>query len=125
MYHFTDDSGSMRKDSRIPALKETLASVAQFATVLEPSGISIRFLNNTMGFDNVAQGDVLEKVRAPLELENLGKKTQLGTMLDSKIVQSMVIQKLEEGSFNKPLIVFIIKDGRVSSSWQFPLIRLL
>ncbi|KAF8860588.1 hypothetical protein BDZ45DRAFT_588159, partial [Acephala macrosclerotiorum] len=107
-----DDSGSMRKDSRIPALKETLASVAHFATFLEPSGISIRFLNNPMGFDNVVQGDVLEKVRVPLESKNLGKRTQLGTMLDSKIVQPMVIQKLEARSFNKPLIAFIITDGR-------------
>lgn len=104
--------------ARVPILMDTLRRVAQFATKLEPTGISLRFLNHPHdhegGFDNLdAVGEIMEKTQRIYEIE--GGVTQLGTMLNTKVVQPMVINKINSGDFRKPIIVILITDGEVST----------
>lgn len=104
--------------ARVPILKDTLQRVAQFATKLEPTGISLRFLNYPYdqrgGFDNLgAVSEIMDKTERVYEVQGGG--TQLGTMLNTKVVQPMIINKVNSGNFRKPIIVILITDGEVST----------
>ncbi|KAI9854542.1 MAG: hypothetical protein M1813_000955 [Trichoglossum hirsutum] len=105
-----DDSGSMKHGERISALKDTLQHVAEIATCLEPSGISVRFLNHKQdtGFNNLTD---LRDIENMIDSVNFRGGTQLGRALESKIIQPMVIQKAKDESFKKPLITIVITDG--------------
>lgn len=100
-----DDSGSMKIGDRIPALIKTLQSVSAWATLLEPTGIALRFLNYSGdmngGFDNLKSQ---EKIADMVYNIPLGKFTKLGTMLQEKVLQY-------RAGRGKPLIVVIITDG--------------
>ena len=101
------------KGKRIESLKFVLQRVAGIATTLEPSGISVRFLNYPQDgkFDNLADmKDIEDKIR---KVQFKGD-TKLGRVLASKIVEPMVIRKANSGEFKKPLFVVIITDGQVS-----------
>lgn len=99
----------------IPALKETLQRVAHFATRLQPKGISIRFLNHDEGtgrrYDNLTNAHDIEMKVANVPFHG---GTRLGEMLDEKIVQPMVINKIRSGKLERPIFVVIITDGQVS-----------
>ncbi|KAH0551120.1 hypothetical protein GP486_007536 [Trichoglossum hirsutum] len=110
-----DDSNSMELENRKRMLVNTIRRVATFATVLEPAGITVRFLNHAEDdtFDNMADvGDIITKVKT---VEYKGD-TKLGSVLDRKIVQPMIIQKAKERTLKKPVIVVIITDGEATKS---------
>lgn len=105
-----DDSYSMTQDKRRAALEDTLQRVAKFATKLEPSGMSIRFLNFSQDreFNNLNDvEDLMRKVRAV----DYDGPTKLGQTLHFKIVEPMVFQKQRQNTFAKPIIVTVITDG--------------
>jgi hypothetical protein len=106
-----DDSSSMTHDERIPTLKDTLRRVAEFATILEPGGISVRFLNYDEDFDGLANAKEIEKKVAKVPFSG---NTRLGEVLDCKIVQPMIIQKVRKKKLKKPVFVVLITDGQVS-----------
>lgn len=111
-----DDSSSMTYDEQcIPALKDTLSRVARFATILEPKGISVRFLNYNEGisgeFDNLTDAGEIEEKIGKVPFSGV---TRLGEVLDCKIVQPMIIQKVEKQRLEKPIFVVIITDGHPS-----------
>lgn len=103
----------MQQEQRIPALKDTLARVAEIATILDPSGISIRFLNYTKDqkFDNLT---TVEQIKVRVDAVKFDGVTKLGSVLNSKIVQPMIIRKAARETFEKPVIVVIITDGEVN-----------
>ena len=99
----------------IPALQNTLLRVARFATILEPKGLSVRFLNYhedaTGECDNLVNPEEVEKIFMKVSFSG---DTRLGGVLSSKIVQPMIIQKAAEKHLEKPVFVVIITDGEVS-----------
>ena len=108
----TDDSLSMTFDEQcIPTLKDTLRRVAEFATILEPTGISVRFLNYNEDFNGLVDAKEIEERVAKVPFSG---GTRLGEVLDYKIVQPMVIQKVREQRLKKPVLVVLITDGKVS-----------
>ncbi|OAL37057.1 hypothetical protein AYO20_03534 [Fonsecaea nubica] len=113
LYNFVilcDDSTSMKKENRIPALRNTLKRVAEIATLFEDTGISIRFLNYTRDswLDDLRQpDDIVQKV----ERVRWRGITQLGNKLHDKIIRPMIVEKVKRGTFDTPLIVVIITDG--------------
>ncbi|RVD86429.1 uncharacterized protein DFL_004705 [Arthrobotrys flagrans] len=115
-----DDSWSMMEDcneegeDRITPMKDTLGRISEIATVIEPSGISVRFLNyeeDSIGWDNMKSRDYIHDRFSEVE-DDWGGRTLLGTRLDQKIIQPMVIDKMRNGTFEKPLIVVVITDGQ-------------
>ncbi len=107
-----DDSSSMTDDEQcIPTLKDTLRRVAEFANILEPGGISVRFLNYAEDFDGLANANEVEKKVAKVPFSG---NTRLGEVLDCKIVQPMIIQKIRKQKLKKPVFVVLITDGQVS-----------
>ena len=112
---YPDDSPSMTIDPlHVPALKDTLRRVAQITTRLQPVGISIRFLNHDEGdgrrYDDLVDvDDIAKKVDSVPFFGN----TRLGQVLNDKIVQPMIIDKIIEGKPERPVFVVIITDGKV------------
>ena len=107
------DAGCCRKAFWVPGACVGIQRVAKFATKLEPSGISIRFLNFSQDreFNNLNDvEDIMRKVRAV----DFDGPTRLGQILHFKIVGPMVFQKERRNTFTKPIIVMVITDGEVS-----------
>lgn len=104
----------MKSEDRTPALQATVESVASFATILSPDGISIRLLNghNDAAFDNLKTMDQVKRAMRKFKLDPGG--TMLGTNLESKILKPMIIDKARDGTLKKPVIVNIITDGEVN-----------
>lgn len=111
---YLDDSGSMNFGNCIPALNDTLQQVAHFATILQPKGISVRFLNHDEGnagkYDNLTDAhDIAVKVSSVPFTGN----TRLGSVLNDKIVRPRIINKITSGKLERPVFVVIITDGQV------------
>jgi hypothetical protein len=104
-----------RGEDRIGTLKDVLRRVTEIATIIEPSGISIRFLNyrHDSRFDNLTN---MSFIKPKIDQVKFHGWTRLGSVLDEKIVQPMVMKKVEAGTFTKPLIVVMITDGEVSGT---------
>jgi len=106
-----DDSGSMNIGNRIPTLIKTLQSVADWATRLEPKGISLRFLNYENDgdgkFDNLAD---LEQIKDMCYLVQFDGGTDLGAITEKKILKRRLLEE-QRVDLDKPLIVAIITDG--------------
>ena len=105
----------MQSGNRIQALQETVHNIAKFAKKLEPSGISIRFLNFDQDedgdFDNLNDlDDIDRKVKM---VGNHGPCTRLGQELDQKVVRH-IVTKAASNDLKKPVIVAVITDGEVS-----------
>ena len=110
-----DDSSSMTFDEQhIPALRDTLRRVAYFATRLQPKGISIRFLNHDEGvgksFDDLTDAHDIDMKVASVPFQG---NTRLGEVLDAKIVQPMILKKVQSGKLERPVFVVLITDGQV------------
>lgn len=105
----------MTEGKRIAVLKDTLKRVAYFATLLEPTGISLRSLNYTNDgsgdFDNLKKVD---EIMRRVDRVKFSGGMKLGTVLNSKIVQPLVIQKANNDKFKRLLIAVIITDREVS-----------
>lgn len=104
----------MNIGNRIPTLVKTLQSVADWATRLEPTGISLRFLNYENDgdgkFDNLVE---LEQIKDMCYLVQFEGGTDLGAILRKKIFKRRLLEQKRVG-VNKPLIVAIITDGEAS-----------
>ena len=107
----------MEQEDRMLALEETLKRVATFATVLSEDGISIRFLNydddKNSEFDNLTIVSDIEEKFARIQCVG---DTKLGTILNAKIVEPMILSKAREKTLRKPVIVVIITDGDVRTT---------
>ena len=99
----------------IPTLKDTLRRVAKFATILDPKGISLRFLNYNEGLNRTFDGLIsAEEVENKFADVPFWGSTRLGEVLDEKILQPMILEKVAGRRLDKPLFVIIITDGMVS-----------
>ena len=109
-----DDSSSMTFDEQhIPALRDTLRRVTYFATRLQPKGISIRFLNHEgvgKSFDDLTDAHDVDKRVGSVPFQG---DTRLGEVLDAKIVQPMIVEKVQSGKLERPVFVILITDGQV------------
>ena len=97
------------------AQSETLQKVAEFVTILQPEGMTVRFLNASQDgtFNNLKS---VQDICRVINEVTLGSGSRLGTVLDSKIIQPMIIQKARSDEFRKPVIVVVITDGSVSTN---------
>jgi hypothetical protein len=102
----------MKIGDRIPALIRTLQSITAWATLLEPSGVSVRFLNYSGDMnDKFDKLSSQEKIANIVYNVKLGRYTRLGTALQEKILE-------HRAGRSKPLIAVIITDGEVRTFLQ-------
>ncbi|WVR07881.1 hypothetical protein IAU60_004924 [Kwoniella sp. DSM 27419] len=106
-----DDSGSMsfeQNGERIEDLKMILGKIAFACALFDYDGIQVRFLNSQL------QGNNINSEQAALSLVQQVKfsgLTPLGTSLDQKILQPLLLGPARQGSLQKPLLVIAITDG--------------
>ncbi|KAF3909341.1 hypothetical protein AA313_de0200052 [Arthrobotrys entomopaga] len=113
--------GNNAKEDRITPLKVTLEKIHKIATLIEPAGISVRFINYTQDclgdWDRITDTKDLSRKLETIEWEGT---TEIGKALNEKIIQPMVIPKMQKGEFKRPLIVVTITDGDVSHKNPLP-----
>src|SRR2546430_16103707 len=105
----------MQMEDRMATLRDTLRRITKFATILCPSGISVRVLNCSEDTDG--RWDELKTVKDVNErMDRITYQfgTPLGTVLLSKVLQPMILDKANRSELKKPVIVTIITDGEES-----------
>ncbi|WRT69886.1 uncharacterized protein IL334_006877 [Kwoniella shivajii] len=106
-----DDSGSMafeQNGERIEDLKMILSKIAFACSLFDHDGIQVRFLNSQL------QGNNINNEQAALQLVGQVKfsgLTPLGTALDQKILQPLLLGPARSNALQKPLLIIAITDG--------------
>lgn len=110
--HVVDDSFSMRKHKR--KLKGTLIRLAKIASLLTPLGISVRFLNHTGQDTNSLDGLLtINEIEQQFSRVWFIGFSRLGTALNEKVVQPLILRKAEAHTLRRPVITMVITDGQV------------
>ncbi|SNX83985.1 uncharacterized protein MEPE_02693 [Melanopsichium pennsylvanicum] len=110
-----DDSASMRSEGtrRRDALAGILKRAADAAARFDPDGMEVAWMNSPTQarIHNVAEADQLTS-RCAYD----GRATPMGSSLESKILQPLVLTPATQGRLNKPAFVLVITDGRPTGS---------
>ncbi|KAL0630980.1 hypothetical protein Q9L58_010171 [Maublancomyces gigas] len=112
---YLDDSRSMQIGERIQALKTFVRRVTKMLTVMDTTGIAIRFMNSLSDedYNNICDVERVERIVSQMEFN--GRHTRLGKALEIKILEPFVFQKTAASILTKPILVTIITDGMVTS----------
>lgn len=112
-----DDSASMRSEGtrRRDALSGILKRAADAAARFDADGMECAWMNSP----------VQTRIRNPSEADRLtsqcqydGRSTPMGSSLDSKILQPLILTPARQGQLRKPALVLIITDGRPTGSGE-------
>ncbi|POY73100.1 hypothetical protein BMF94_3938 [Rhodotorula taiwanensis] len=106
-----DDSGSMafeENGSRIDDAKLIVSRVATAATLFDTDGISVFFLNSRTVGNNITSEQQAQQLLSGIRFSGL---TPLGTSLDQKILQPLLVGPARQDSLRKPLLVVAVTDG--------------
>lgn len=106
-----DDSGSMafeENGSRIDDAKLIVSRVATAATLFDTDGISVFFLNSKTVGNNITSEQQAQQLLSGIRFSGL---TPLGTSLDQKILQPLLVGPARQNSLRKPLLVVAVTDG--------------
>lgn len=106
-----DDSGSMQFEQggeRIEDLKMILSRVTFATSLFDHDGIEIRFLNSQVQGNHVTSEAQATQIVSQIRFSGL---TPLGTSLDQKVLQPMLLNPARAGQLRKPLLVIVISDG--------------
>ncbi|GAA5915247.1 uncharacterized protein JCM6883_002373 [Sporobolomyces salmoneus] len=108
---YLDDSGSMSFEeggSRIDDLKLIVSRVSQAASIFDDDGIEVRFMNSrTEGHGLRGEADAMRLI-SQVKFSGL---TPLGTALDQKILQPLLVQPARSNQLRKPLLIIAVTDG--------------
>ncbi len=107
-----DDSGSMafeENGSRIDDLKLILSRVSYAASLFDDDGVQIRFLNSPVNGDGIRSEQQVQDLIARI---NFSGVTQIGTKLQEKILEPLVLGPARAGQLRKPVLVITITDGQ-------------
>lgn len=114
---YCDDSGSMvfeEGGSRVDDLKFILSKTADIATMFDEDGVLVRFMNSNVNGDGIRSAHEVENLMmSPFKF---GGTTPLGTNLDKKILQPIVIGQANSSNMAKPILVIAVTDGEPSES---------
>jgi len=106
----------MRQEGRMETLRDTLRRITKFATILSPSGISVRVLNYEEDTDGQWDGlKTVKDVDERMDRITIQSGTRLGTVLLTKVLDPMILGKANHDELKKPVIVAIITDGEESN----------
>lgn len=117
----SDNSGSMQFDeggSRIDDLKLILTRVVSVGTLFDDDGISIRFMNDQKAPKPPFGPTELDGIRAEQQIEQIFTKvsfsglTPLGTQLNAKVLEPLVLAKARRNALEKPILIITITDGQ-------------
>ena len=93
---------------QIDDLKLILARCAYATSLFDQDGIQVRFLNSNVEGNGIR--DEGGAMQLPSQIRYSGL-TPLGTSLDKKILQPLVLGPAQAGRLEKPVLIIIITDG--------------
>ncbi|GAA6024040.1 hypothetical protein JCM10207_004498 [Rhodosporidiobolus poonsookiae] len=122
---YCDDSGSMQFEeggSRIDDLKLIIQRVAYAASLFDDDGIEVRFMNSRVEGNGIkTDADVMQLVNN-VRFSGL---TPLGTALDQKVLQPLILQPARQNALKKPVVVIAVTDGVPGGEDRNTLVRVL
>jgi hypothetical protein len=111
--------------SRIKDLRLVLERVSFAATLFDPDGISVRFMNTDLSNARDQQGRSLQdKLANEAQIEQLMNGVQfkgltpMGTALRQKVLEPIVLQQARNQQLRKPILVIAITDGQPAGEPQ-------
>ncbi|BGP20030.1 hypothetical protein JCM10213_000588 [Rhodosporidiobolus nylandii] len=108
---YIDDSGSMafeENGSRIDDAKLVVGRVAQAASLFDTDGINVFFMNSRTVGNGITSEAQANQLVGQIRFSGL---TPLGTALDQKILQPLLLGPARSGTLRKPLLVIAVTDG--------------
>lgn len=107
-----DDSGSMQFEengSRIDDLKLILGRVSYATSLFDDDGVQIRFLNSTVEGNGIRNEQQVQELVGRVSFSGL---TPVGTSLQKKILEPLVVSPAQNRSLRKPVLVITVTDGQ-------------
>ncbi|GAA5912363.1 hypothetical protein JCM8208_003340 [Rhodotorula glutinis] len=120
-----DDSGSMafeENGERIDDAKMIIGRVAQAATLFDTDGIEVYFLNSQLVGRNITSEASAQQLVSQIRFSGL---TPLGTSLDQKIIQPLLLGPARSGQLRKPLLVVAVTDGAPAGESRDHIVRVI
>lgn len=109
---YIDDSGSMAFEEggeRIDDLKLILSRVAFAASLFDEDGVQVRFMNSQVQGNGIRTEQQVNDLVSQVKFSGL---TPMGTQLDAKILQPLVLGPARAGQLQKPVLIITITDGQ-------------
>ncbi|PRQ70903.1 hypothetical protein AAT19DRAFT_10443 [Rhodotorula toruloides] len=122
---YIDDSGSMAFEeggSRIDDAKLIISRVAQACSAFDDDGIQVRFMNSRIEGNNIRTEQEAVALVNQIKFSGL---TPLGTALDSKVLQPLVLGPARAGQLHKPVLVIAVTDGAPGGEDRHTIVRVL
>lgn len=109
---FVDDSGSMsfeENGERIDDLKVILSRTAYVASLMDYDGLEVRFMNNNVEGNGLRTEPEVSQLISQVNFRGL---TPLGTNLQAKVIEPLVLRPARSNALKKPVMVITITDGQ-------------
>lgn len=123
---YVDDSGSMsfeENGERIKDLQLILQRACFAATLFDDDGVDLRFMNEDLPLQQVSNIRSEQQVEQILATKRYKGLTPFGTELRKKVIDPILVQKLNSGQMQKPLLIISITDGQPAGENQNTLIE--
>jgi hypothetical protein len=104
--------------TRIDDLKLILTRVVSVATMFDEDGISVRFMNDQKDPKPQFGPTELDGIRTEQQVDQIFTRvsfsglTPLGTQLNAKVLEPLVLGKARRNALEKPILVVAITDGQ-------------
>jgi hypothetical protein len=118
---YIDDSGSMsfeENGERIKDLGLILQRVAFAGTLFDDDGIELRFMNEDLPIQELSGIRNEQQIEQLLSRKRYKGLTPFGTELRKKVVDPILISRLNSGQMQKPLLIICITDGQPAGENQ-------
>ncbi|GAA5854216.1 hypothetical protein JCM9279_006182 [Rhodotorula babjevae] len=122
---YVDDSGSMsfeENGERIDDAKMIIGRVAQASTLFDADGIDVYFMNSTAVGHNITSEAAAQQLVSQVRFSGL---TPLGTALDQKIIQPLLLGPARAGQLRKPLLIVAVTDGAPGGEARDTIVRVI
>jgi hypothetical protein len=97
---------------RIKDLRLILERVASVATIFDDDGISLRFMNARYDMSLVESIRTEQQINTLMQNAQFKGLTPMGTELKAKVIDGIVLPKIQQRQYRKPTLVITITDGQ-------------
>jgi hypothetical protein len=97
---------------RIKDLRLILERVASIATVFDEDGISMRFMNANYDLAHIEHIRTEQQIDRLMSTVQFKGMTPIGTELRHKVIDGIIMPKIQRRQYTKPHLVITITDGQ-------------
>lgn len=122
---YIDDSGSMafeQQGERIDDMKLILDRVAYAASLFDSDGIQVRFMNSQVDGNGIRNSQEAAQLVQRVRFSGL---TPLGTSMDRKILQPLVLGPARSNALQKPVLIITITDGAPAGEDRYAIAKVI